>query len=399
MKKSLLSLLSLTALMSITGCGGTESATGPAPFKPSLIASEIMLNSYSESLYVGESFSLELLITPLLASDAKIIYSSSDEDVASVSDSGVIYAKKAGTATITAKAAKKKKATDPDVKNSILIRVFENNGKISKAESTLDNIKYYQLLNKIKDPKKLKTEQIKSYYLYKNDSLFSLSRQYNNIIVDKDNGYVYFGGRDTYNRIDGGNTTRDFGIYQIVTDADYHSYIYHDGDSVSKYLPVATEFNLGTEKTRIDTVYEILDSLFTSGRDLVEYCVEDSMGGDWYDWPNLVKSFGEDPSNYEYYFTLTQHIDPSEDNLSTPTMETNLDIPAYTQYEEDDYFKVTWNKGVVKSYISCFTLTYYVNGVKHKLVIEERNTFTRDDFVIKPIEQSKYTKAEDIYDL
>lgn len=395
MKKSLLSLLSLTALMSITGCGGTESVTSPAPFKPSLIASEIMLNSYSESLYVGESFSLELLITPLLASDAEIIYSSSDEDVASVSDSGVIYAKKAGTATITAKAAKKKKATDPDVKNSILIRVFENNGKISKAESTLDSIKFYQLVNKIKDPTKLKTEQIKTYYLYKNDSLFSLSRQYNNIIVDKDNGYVYFGGRDTFNRIDGGNTTRDFGVYQIVTDADYHSYIYHDGDSASKYLPVATEFNLGTEKTRIDTVYEILDSLFTSGKDLVENCVEDSMGGDWCDWPSLVNSFGQVESSYEYSFKYVQ----TTSGKATPTMEANLDVPAYIDYDEEDYFKVYWDHGVVKSYLSCFGLTYYVNGVKHKLVIEERNTYTRDDFEIKPIEQSKYTKAEDIYDL
>lgn len=393
MKKSLISLLSLTALMSITGCGGTKSATsGQVPFKPSLAPTEIRSNSYSESLYVGESFSPELLITPLLASDAEIVYTSSDENIATVNEKGVITAKSAGEVTITF-AAKK----NLNIKNSMSIRVFENNGDLKKANTKLKSISLYQKVNKIGNPKKLLTEQVKTYYLYKNDALFSVSEQHNNIIVDKDNGYVYFGGRDVVTKINDGNTSRSFGVWQIYTDEDYHSYIYHDTEQGKKYLPVATEFNLGTDKTRIDTVYGILDSLFTIGNDLVENCIEDSMGGDWYDYSGMVQSYGEDTENLEYSFVFASSS--TKPNKSTPTMETNLDIPAYSDYYESDYARIYWDHGVVKSCITRFTLTYYVHDVKHTLVIQQRDTFTRDDFVIDPIKTSEYVKADDIYDL
>lgn len=54
------------------------------------------------SLKVGEDATLKAVVTPDTATDARISWSSSDSSVASVMGTGVVSAKKAGTATITA---------------------------------------------------------------------------------------------------------------------------------------------------------------------------------------------------------------------------------------------------------------------------------------------------------
>lgn len=389
MKKSLIALLSLTALMSITGCGGADSTVSPKPFKPSVPPSEVMLNSYSESLFVGETFSLELFITPLLASDAKFIFESSDTAVASVSSDGVIKAVGEGEAVISVYADRVN-----TVGKKFKVRVFEQNKDLRSLKSKMDKMYLYQR-KYVKEPKKLLTEQIKTNTLYKNDNLFSVSTQYNTIMFSDEDAYVLFGGRDKYQHIEGGNESRDFGIYQIFCDEDYHSYIYHDGDNSRRYCPVKTEFNIGTENTQMDTVYSILDSLFTSGRKLVTNCVEDSLGSDWFDFASLAMSYGNKGDDE---LSINFHQESSK-NVSTPLMEQNLDIPAYINYQESDDFEVYWDKGNVKTYISTFAITYYVNGVKHLLKIEERNTFTRDDVEVHIPTPTGYEKKDSVYDL
>ncbi len=65
----------------------------------------ITLNSYSKSLFVGESFSIDADITPGNATNPKITWSSSDTRVATVSSSGKVTAKGTGNAVITATSA------------------------------------------------------------------------------------------------------------------------------------------------------------------------------------------------------------------------------------------------------------------------------------------------------
>ena len=388
MKKSLLSLLSLTAIMSITGCGGSDATIAPTPFKPDVAPTEVMLNSYSETMYVGESFELNLLVTPLMASTSKFVFTSSDESVATVSPSGVITARKAGSATITVQSERVNL-----IEKSVSIRVFDKITNLDKLSNKMKKLALYQAKN-VTRPTKLITEQIKTYTLYKNDVMFSKSTQYNNIIVSKEDAYVFFGGRDTYVRIDGGSQTRDFGCYHIYCDPEYHSYIFHNGDNSNKYCRVATEFNRGTEFTQIDTVYSILDSLFNSGRKLVEDCIDDAMGTDWFDYSNLAASYGEKGED-----ELAVCFEQTGKGESTPLMEQNLDIPAYIDYTENDHFMTYWDKGNVKSYLASFGMTYYVKGVKHTLVIEERDTFTRDNFIVDIPSQGSYTEVADVFEL
>ncbi|HEX3022217.1 MAG TPA: Ig-like domain-containing protein, partial [Lachnospiraceae bacterium] len=75
-----------------------------------------------KTVYTGKKFNLQSKITNLLDGD-KVFYYSSKKSVASVSESGVITAKKAGTVTITTKVVQSGKAylykTKVTVKNSV----------------------------------------------------------------------------------------------------------------------------------------------------------------------------------------------------------------------------------------------------------------------------------------
>lgn len=68
-------------------------------------AAKIVLNKTSESLSVGSELQLSATVLPMNASDKNVTWSSSDDAVASVTQTGLVKAKKEGTVTITAKAA------------------------------------------------------------------------------------------------------------------------------------------------------------------------------------------------------------------------------------------------------------------------------------------------------
>lgn len=66
---------------------------------------EVVLNKTSETLAIGDTLSLTATIKPENATNKKLTWSSNKTSVATVSDAGVVTAKAAGTATITATSA------------------------------------------------------------------------------------------------------------------------------------------------------------------------------------------------------------------------------------------------------------------------------------------------------
>ena len=411
MKKKLLALIPFAALLALSSCGDTqmvdpvepEEPTEPSvPFKPVVAPTELLPVSYSETLYVGETCSIKLLITPLMANDSPLVYESKNPEVATVNEAGLVTAVAPGFTSIVVTSS-----LDDRVTTEVKISVFN---EIKKDKSNTDPeylalrsafsaMKTYQKDN-VPSPKKLIDLQGKSYDLYKDDKLYSSSTQYNKFMVSVDDAYAYFGGRDTYMKIDGGTESRDFGAYHFVTDANYHSYIYHDGDNSNRYCYVPTEFNLGTGISRIDTLYSILDSIFTSGRDLIVERIEEAMGAEWFkkepDPTSVMFKSGSYVEDKELYCTYTQHLK----QRSTALMEQNLDIPAGLIYEEDDNFKVYWHQGEVKTFFVQYQISYTIGTVKHKLVITEHNTFLRDNEVdIKLPRASDYDQVDDIFDL
>lgn len=94
----------------------------------------IKINEKIESLEVGESKALTATITHNNATDKNIIWKSSDEKIATVSEAGVIIAKAAGTVEITATSSNQKTSTVkinikelPKPENTNIIKTSTNN--------------------------------------------------------------------------------------------------------------------------------------------------------------------------------------------------------------------------------------------------------------------------------
>ena len=107
--------------------------------KPTTVdVTDVEINEEIESLEVGESKTLTVTITPSNATDKNITWKSSDETIATVSESGVIIAKAAGTVDITAISSNEKTAT---VKINIKeLPKIENTDIIKTSTSSQDNI-------------------------------------------------------------------------------------------------------------------------------------------------------------------------------------------------------------------------------------------------------------------
>ena len=91
----------------ITAKAGEITATCVVTVSKKVIAvSGIALSQTTSSLIEGESVTLTATVTPADATDKTVTWSTSDTNVATV-DNGVVTAKSAGTATITAKAGEK----------------------------------------------------------------------------------------------------------------------------------------------------------------------------------------------------------------------------------------------------------------------------------------------------
>lgn len=74
-------------------------------------ATSIKINYTSLTMTAGTSFTLKATISPSNATNKNVTWSSGNTTVAGMASGGVVKAKKAGTATITAKTTNGKKAT------------------------------------------------------------------------------------------------------------------------------------------------------------------------------------------------------------------------------------------------------------------------------------------------
>ena len=128
------------------GQGGFAAISEVVPFTVQKVADAVTLDAENVTLKVGETVTLTPSATPEGAMLKGLVWSSSDEEIATVDENGVVTALKEGTATIkvsnvagleaTCKVTVKGKAEQPDVDQEAPTAP----GKLSKAEVTKDSI-------------------------------------------------------------------------------------------------------------------------------------------------------------------------------------------------------------------------------------------------------------------
>lgn len=123
---------------SSTSSSSTSSTKETSTVPTTIVATDIRINENITSMKEGESQKLTATITPGNVTDKNIIWKSSDENIATISSSGEIIAKKTGTVEIS--------ATTSNGKNNIIkINIkeeqkIENSATIKTATASEKNI-------------------------------------------------------------------------------------------------------------------------------------------------------------------------------------------------------------------------------------------------------------------
>ena len=94
--------------VTITAKAGNKTASARVTvLEDEIDVTRVTINKSSFTLDIGETYTLRATVTPSNATNKKVTWSSSNSNIASVSSSGRVTAKRAGTVTITAKAGNK----------------------------------------------------------------------------------------------------------------------------------------------------------------------------------------------------------------------------------------------------------------------------------------------------
>lgn len=95
-------------VVTITAKAGNKTASARVTvLEDEIDVTRVTINKSSLTLDVGEAYTLSATVTPSNATNKKVTWSSSNTDIVSVSSSGRVTAKKAGTVIITARAGNK----------------------------------------------------------------------------------------------------------------------------------------------------------------------------------------------------------------------------------------------------------------------------------------------------
>ena len=378
MKKQILSLLSLSALLALTGCTTTVISYKEVVVEEKVTPTRLVVDEPGLVMFVGETYQLHLNVYPISAADANIVYKSNKTGVATVSKDGLVTAKGAGTAKIKIYAK-----DNPDVSEEVVVAVEKN--KITSTNKDKKKAQRKDVSNKMKNQKAV---QDKKYYVKNKNTIdkVNINNGYRittyvdgehyysenvrqNFTAGKSQGFFYFEVNDIETRSPGGNPSFDnFGYYMFCNENfDAHAYKYSDSSAKRAYI--SAEDYIG-KVDRIEVVMMMLDNIFTSQRKILTNQFDNALERSDLSKASFNKggytNDGKTSCGIAYSSSIpTYTISASE--------EDDLDIPAGTVISIDQAGATHWRNGRVDASYSKNTFTYDLDG-HHYVHTEEAFT-------------------------
>ena len=396
MKKLGLSVISLAGLLALAGCGETTTYV-PVVVEQHLTPTKIYADEPGFVLFSGETAQIHINIRPLVASDALLEYRSSNEKVATVSNSGLITAVGGGTAEIIISAKE-----NPAVLEIVAVGVEDNIITADPSDTEAIKAQRKDLTDHLANQKSAQAEKygtssdlhkVLVYNGYvdsttKDGEHFHSESVRQDFTVSKDDGFFYFHIMDKETRSPGGNPAFDDYGYYFFCNEDFDAHIYKHSDSASRRCKVNAQDYIG-KVDRTEVVCLMLDQFFTSGRKVFTNQLDNALETSSFSSAATANKGGYsgNGSKSAGYFkngaTSTQKVTNEE--------EDDLDIPAGTTltYKTDSAYH--WSEGRIDTSYSCMTIEYDLDGHHYvntqiaytRVLLEEEVKITypnRDDY-------------------
>ena len=364
MKKSLVSLLSLSAMLAITGCSTTISYK-KVDVVPTETVSRLHVDEPGLVMYVGETQQLHVNVFPLTASDSEIVYKSNKTGVATVDKNGLITARGAGTATIKVYAKNNPSACEKVVvgveKNKITGTGKEKNTQRKdvsaklKVQKGIQEKKYMSGLNDTLD----KVQVFNGYVIEttRDGEHYYSEHVRQDFTACRSLGFFYFDIKDIETRSPGGNPSfSNFGYYMFCNENfDAHAYKYDDSSAKRAY--VSAEDYIG-KVDRIEVVMMMLDNIFTSQRKILTNQFSKALSNDEFSALTATQGGYTDGGKK----SAAKSESSTFDYTVKADEEDDLDIPAGTELKLTQGGSYHWTKGRIDACTTVSKFVYELDG-------------------------------------
>ena len=405
MKKSNFLLVGVAALL-LASCGKANSITYPAVDREFIPAvKDLSLDKAILMIDEGKTETLNVTFTPAESQINKLIFTSSDESVATVEADeenpslAVVTGVAAGHCEITVTV----EGSDY-VGKAIKVEVVTPVRKTAMAatiDPLMSEMAALQKTNFGNTPAVEKAEMfwIENSTIKKNGVLRSYTTTHDTYLADVPNAYFSVGGTETFAKVEGGNSEIANFMWAAYTSDQFKTTLYHISGNNRTRLPVNTQAEYMT-KTRFDAVKDAFNCLFRNGKTMVNRPLEWALSTadlttDYSKYTSLITGgfynegavgYTLEQNNYQFY------VDPED--------ESTYDIPAYTSVMQDYSQKFIWRDGQVVGMHIIFQLRYTIGDDNYvEDTIRDINFKVNGDVHYDRPNNEIYKEVDSIFDL
>lgn len=351
---------------------------------------EILLNHRLASILINEEYQLAP-IGQYKYDGSTLQYASKDPSIVTVDETGLLKGVKAGKTEVEVS-----DKNNPNLKTTVPVTVNkecdeDEAATISAALAAIDESGLNQLVD----------NEMYEKRVYKNGEMIRYDRFDQRMTISLPDGYFRIWETDAEIKTQNGSV--DYTNYEWIfhTNRFFDTYIYHTTGNLNNYLRVPTQ-SFMDEGVRIAPVYEILDNIFTSGREILDNNIKNAKLSDFTDtitadYSNVTnKKLG---SNGEGQCIFACDISFANETADQDD-ESRYGIPFGTPMPAVQSMRYVVENNKLIGYSVHLVSDYEIDGVPYQDVYDIDHKY--DEFTAEKIydpDRSTYTQVFDLFDL
>ena len=364
----------------------TKEFDNTVPYYPQ----EILLNHRLASILINEEYQLAP-IGQYKYDGSTLQYVSKDPSIVTVDETGLLKGVKAGKTEVEVS-----DKNNPNLKTTVPVTVNkecdeDDAAKISAALAAIDESGLNQLVD----------NEMYEKRVYKNGEMIRYDRFDQRMTISLPDGYFRIWETDAEIKTQNGSV--DYTNYEWIfhTNRFFDTYIYHTTGNLNNYLRVPTQ-SFMDEGVRIAPVYEILDNIFTSGREILDNNIKNAKLSDFADtiaadYSNVTnKKLG---SNGEGQCIFACDISFANETADQDD-ESRYGIPFGTPMPAVQSMRYVVENNKLIGYSVHLVSDYEIDGVPYQDVYDIDHKY--DEFTAEKVydpDRSTYTQVFDLFDL
>jgi len=371
----------------------SESTVLPATEREKNVAPEsIRLGESAAQVYVGKDYQMwPLVIMPVKAYDAELVYTTGNPSIATVNDSGLVTGVSAGYTTVTV--AYKENTR---VCASIDLYVYDKKGVTTKDSK--DAFKAQQDLQNAFTLNRFQLSYIAHEDEYLDGVLQTHEDFYLTMVYSIEEAYFEYNMYYEETKCVDGQISRGARRYAMYTNETYDTFFFAESfaGTTKNYTSISTNDYIG--KPRVEALHSVIANFFSSGMELLDQNLdalyEDSLLNAGVEG-NSIKEAGIAPDFASSYYTQSQRSTVPADK------ESEYKVPAGTPYVWDLTLRNVWKDGVVRlqDRTDVQTFTFEDGSVRIDNSVQIMTFLVNDEFVLTYPSTDDYNHVDDVSDL